>query len=140
MKNHYDHLEHIYSIAPIHDFYSGIELKVQDGSTKITLEIEEKYFHAGKSTHGSVYFKLLDDAAYFAAQSKITDKFILTSSFNIQLFRPVINGKIEAIGTVDLMSKNVFTASSKLYDENGKLIAQGTGQFMKSPIDLDKIG
>ncbi|MCH2234295.1 MAG: PaaI family thioesterase [Crocinitomicaceae bacterium] len=140
MQNHFDHLEHIYSIAPIHEFYKGISLIVEDGKATIHLEINSSYFHAGQSTHGSVYFKLLDDAAYFAVQSKVTDKFILTSTFNIQLFRPVTKGKIIAQGSVDLLSRNIFTASSKLFDEDGKLCAQGTGQFMKSPIDLDKLG
>ena len=48
----------------------------------------------------SPYFKLLDDAAFFAVHSIVTDVFVLTTSFNINLIRPVSSGVITAKGKV----------------------------------------
>ena len=47
------------------------------------MPIKEDYFHALNAIHGSVYFKMLDDAAFFAAQSVVEDYMLLTANFNI---------------------------------------------------------
>jgi acyl-coenzyme A thioesterase PaaI-like protein len=41
---------------------------------------------------GSVYFKMLDDAAFFAVNSIVEDVFVYTVSLNVQLLRPVASG------------------------------------------------
>lgn len=88
------------------------------------------------SAHGSVYFKLLDDAAYFACQTVIEDHFIVTTNFSINLLHPVTKGIVRAERTVDYIGGNLFTASARLVDEKGRLCATGQGQFMKSKIHL----
>ncbi len=47
----------------------------------------------------SVYFKALDDAAFFAANSVVEDVFVLTTNFNIQLLRTVTEGTLIATGS-----------------------------------------
>lgn len=133
---HFERLKTMYSLAPIHNFYEGIELIVSENKAEIILPIDQRYFHGGMSTHGSVYFKVLDDAAYFACQSVITDFFIVTTNFSINLLRPITGGTIRAVGEIDFVSANLFTASAKLYDERGKLCATGQGQFLKSKLSL----
>lgn len=133
---HFERLKTMYSLAPIHNFYEGIELIVSENKAEIILPIDQRYFHGGMSTHGSVYFKVLDDAAYFACQSVITDFFIVTTNFSINLLRPITGGTIRALGEMDFVSANLFTASAKLYDERGKLCATGQGQFLKSKLSL----
>ena len=100
------------------------------------MTISEKYFHALGAIHGSVYFKLLDDAAFFAVNSIVEDVFVLTTSFNSNIVRPVSSGKIVAKGEVRFVSKNLFIAESSLCNEQGKEIAFGTGHFAKSKVEL----
>jgi uncharacterized protein (TIGR00369 family) len=91
--------------------------------------------------HGSVYFKLLDDAAFFAVNSIVEDAFVLTTSFHINLVRPANSGSIKAVGKVDFSSRNLFIATSRLYNEAGKEIGFGTGHFAKSKVALtEEIG
>lgn len=139
---HYKKLENMYMSALINQqVYESITLKVEHKRAELTLDVEPKYFHAGHAIHGSVYFKLLDDAAFFAANSVVTDFFIYTVSFNIQLLRPVTQGKIKAVGELKFESSNLFIADSALYDERGTLVGRGSGNFMKSRIALgDKLG
>ncbi len=114
---------------------------ISEGKAEIGLNISEKYFHALGAIHGSVYFKLLDDAAFFAVNSIVKDAFVLTTSFNIHLVRPANKGLLKSIGKVKFKSRNLFVAESILYNEEGKEIAFGTGDFMKSKILLsEKIG
>ena len=115
--------------------------KISLEKAEIGLSLSEKYFHALRAIHGAVYFKLLDDAAFFAVSSIVKDVFVLTSSFNINLIRPVKDGLITSIGKVKFRSTNLFVAESTLYNEAGKEIAFGTGNFARSKIALsEKIG
>jgi len=98
--------------------------------------ISEKYFHGLGAIHGAIYFKLLDDSTYFAANSIETEFFLLTTSFNINIIRPVASGKVTAIGNVRFKSKNLIVAESTMYNEAGKEVAFGTGNFAKSKMKL----
>jgi uncharacterized protein (TIGR00369 family) len=84
--------------------------------------------------HGSCYFKLLDDAAFFAAQARETDCFVLTVNFNLTLLKPVLPGtELVARGRVISASKSIIVAESSLFDADGTLLATGSGTFMKNP-------
>jgi uncharacterized protein (TIGR00369 family) len=118
--------------------YETTTCEISNGYAEIGLDISEKYFHALGAIHGSVYFKLLDDAAFFAVNSIVEDVFVLTTSFNINLIRPANTGMITAIGNIKYKSRNLFVAESILYTEDGKEIAFGTGNFVKSKILLSE--
>jgi uncharacterized protein (TIGR00369 family) len=138
-QEHYTKLKNMYVAGSINqEIYDSAHIEVNFEYAEITLQIEPKYFHAGRSLHGSVYFKLLDDGAYFSVQSIILDAFIYTTTFNIQLLRPVKTGTIKAIGTVTFKSKNLFIADAVLYDDKNREVARGSGNFMKSQLELNE--
>ena len=135
--DHYRKLERMYLSAPVNDIiYKGITIEISDGKAELSLQIDRKFFHAANAIHGSVYFKMLDDAAFFAVNSTVTDVFVYTVSFNIQLLRPVSAGIIRSIGELKFKSSNLFIADSNLFDEKNKLIGRGSGNFMRSKIEL----
>lgn len=130
---HYRRLEAMYLAAPINQkVYSGVSISVSHGGAEIHHKVDPTFFHGGASLHGSVYFKLLDDAAFFAAGSIITDEFILTVSFQIQIVRPVTSGVLKAVGVIEKPGNQLLIASATLFDERGRKVAFGHGQFMKS--------
>ncbi len=139
---HYKKLERMYLSANMNtEIYQSTTVSIEEEIAKIGLTIEPKYFHALGAIHGSVYFKLLDDAAFFAVNSIVRDAFVLTTNFNINLIRPVNTGIITAIGKVKFKSRNLFIAESTLINEQGKEIAFGTGHFAKSKTPLtEEIG
>jgi uncharacterized protein (TIGR00369 family) len=141
-QEHYTKLKNMYVSGSINqELYDSAQIEVTFEQAIITQQIEPKYFHAGQSLHGSVYFKLLDDAAYFAVQSIITDAFVYTTTFNIQILRPVKTGSVKAIGKVTFKSKNLYIADAVLYDHKNREVARGSGTFMKSQLPLDdKLG
>ena len=67
--SHFKKLEKMYLAAPINEFYCPL-IKITDSEATIEIEVTEKLFHSADAVHGSVYFKMLDDAAFFAANSK----------------------------------------------------------------------
>ena len=136
---HYKKLERMYLNANLNqEIYKTTTVKIEEETARIQLTVEPKYFHALGAMHGSVYFKLLDDAAFFAVNSIVKDVFVLTTNFNINLIRPVSEGVITAIGKIKFKSKNLYIAESSLLNEKGKEIAFGTGHFAKSNTKLTK--
>jgi uncharacterized protein (TIGR00369 family) len=140
MTDHYKKLEKMYLSAPLNrEVYQQVHIQISETSTTIEQLCEQKFFHAAGSLHGSVYFKLLDDAAYFAANALVNDYFLFTTSFQIQIIRPLMSGILRAEGKVVKPGSSVIIAESRLYDERGKLAAIGQGQFMKSSVLLSEI-
>ena len=138
MSDHFRKLENMYlRSAPINtELFPSTQLTVEKGKAIVQLTLKPSYFHALGALHGSVYFKLLDDAAFFAVNSLVKDVFVLTTNFNINLIRPVNKGVIKAIGQVKFASRQLWIAEASLYDENNKEIAFGTGHFARSSVVL----
>lgn len=136
---HFRKLERMYLSAPVNNIiYNGITLQISQEKAELSLLIEPKFFHAANAIHGSVYFKMLDDAAFFAVNSIVPDVFVYTVSFNTQLLRPASKGIIRSVGEMKFKSASLFIADSSLFDENDKLIGRGSGSFMKSKIELNE--
>ncbi len=134
---HFEHLESIFGKARINmQFYPSAKLRVEKGSAEIEMDVSNSYHHGMGAMHGSVYFKLLDDAAYFAANSVVKDFFLVTTSFHIHLLRPVISGVIRARGTLRFRSPQLYMADAVILNDRGKEIAFGTGHFAKSKIAI----
>ena len=133
-EQHFRKLERMYLAAPINEFYLP-SVEISQGQAVIQTEVKPDFFHAAGSLHGSVYFKLLDDAAFFAVNSLVKNFFVLTVSFNIYLTRPVTKGVLIARGQVVSRSVNYFVAESVLAVHN-KEVARGSGSFLRSRIEL----
>ena len=132
-EEHYRKLENMYlGIQLNQNIYEQTQIHIDEAKAVIEMPVAAKYHHALGAMHGSVYFKLMDDAAFFAVNSLVEDYFVLTTSFNIHLVRPVIEGKIKAEGNVQFVSKSLFVAEARLYNEEGKELGFGTGNFVKS--------
>lgn len=133
---HYRALESLYAAAPINRFFeSRLEIPVS-GQARIHFTIDERHFHAGGAAHGTSYFKMLDDAAFYACNSLVTDRFLLTTAFNLLFTRPLGPGPVTAEGRWVSGQRRVFVAEARLIDAAGEEVARGTGTFMKSRIPL----
>lgn len=135
MTDHYRKLENAYLGARINEFYRPT-ISVADGKATIEVEVRPDFWHIASAVHGSVYFKMLDDAAFFAASSLVEDVFVLTASFNLYLTRPVVDGVIRSEGRVVSRSRRLIIAEAELFDDQGREIARGSGSFMPSRVPL----
>jgi uncharacterized protein (TIGR00369 family) len=134
-EEHFRKLERMYAAAPINAFFAPT-LRVCEGLAEVAIRIRPDLFHSAQALHGSVYFKALDDAAFFAVNSVVTDVFVLTVSFTIYLVRPVTEGVMTAKGQLVHKTRNVMLAESELRDHQGRQVARGSGSFMRSAIPL----
>ena len=134
-SDHFKKLERMYATAPINAFFAP-HLTVSEGRAEVSIAVRPDFFHAASAVHGSVYFKVLDDAAFFAVNSLVTDVFVLTVTYNVYLTRPVTEGVMSATGRVVSRSKNLFVAEAEIVDGRGRSVGRGSGSFMRSTIPL----
>jgi uncharacterized protein (TIGR00369 family) len=133
--DHFRKLERMYASAPVNERY-GPELTIREGEAELTLPIDERDHHALGAVHGAVYFKALDDAAFFAANSVVEDVFVLTTGFDVHIERPVSEGAIHAEGHVVNDNPNQLIAEAVARDDDGHELARGTGRFALSDVEL----
>lgn len=133
---HYRALESLYAAAPINRLFESVLEIPEPGVARIHFEIDRRFFHAAGAAHGTSYFKMLDDAAFYAANSLVTDRFLLTTAFNLLFTAPLGEGPVTAEGRWVSGQRRVFVAEARLLDAHGEEAARGTGTFMRSRIPL----
>jgi uncharacterized protein (TIGR00369 family) len=136
-RTHFETLIAMYDRAPINKWF-GPRLRIpEEGRAEIEMTVREDFYHAAHAIHGAVYFKALDDATFFAAQSVVTDCFLVTFSFQLYFLRPVSEGQLLARGQVVSRSKRIYITEGVLFDGRGREVARGSGSFMPTSIKLD---
>ena len=137
---HYRAMENMYRAAPINGIFKP-EITVSKETAEIEISVTEAFFHSAGAVHGSVYFKMLDDAAFFAANSIVRDVFVLTSPFTTYLTRPVTAGVMKSVGRVVSKGKSRIIAEAVVRDGRGREAGRGNGVFVRSRMLLtDALG
>ena len=128
-KTHYRRLENMFASAPINQLVQAT-IRVDKGRAEVVIPVQERFFHAAGALHGAIYFMALDNAAFFAANSLVSEAFVLTSNFNTYLLRPISTGHIKAVGNVVARSRTQIVAEAAACNDDGKEIARGSGIFV----------
>ncbi|WP_265528177.1 PaaI family thioesterase [Sphingomicrobium marinum] len=129
-------LEALYVSAPVNAHYdSSIHLE-KAGVSRIDFNVDDRHFHAAGAAHGGLYFKMLDDAAFYAANGLVSDRFLLTTAFNLHFTRPMKQGRAVAEGRWISGRRRVLVAEARIVDASGEECGRGTGTFMRSHIAL----
>ena len=136
---HFRALEALYASAPVNALFES-RLSIEgEGRARIDFTVDERVHHAAGAAHGTIYFKMLDDAAFYAANSLVTDRFLLTTAFNLHFTGPIRSGPAVAEGRWISGRRRVFVAEARLTDAEGEEIGRGTGTFMRSKIALSSL-
>lgn len=129
-------LESLYDSAPINQLFRSRLSLAEAGQSVIRFRIPADSFHAAGAAHGTLYFKMLDDAAFYAANGLVSDRFLLTTAFNLHFSKPMRDGEARAEGRWISGKRRVFVAEARIIDKDGEECARGTGTFMRSHIPL----
>jgi uncharacterized protein (TIGR00369 family) len=138
-RAHFRALENLYRSAPINrGFASEIEI-AEAGIARIRFTVDPAHFHAAGAAHGTLYFKMMDDVAFYACNSTVSDRFLLTTAFNLVFSRPLKGGEAVAEGRWISGKRRVLIGEARLIDASGEEAARGTGTFMRSHIALSSL-
>ncbi len=136
---HYRRLEALYRSAPINALFESTLRILEAGRAEIRFPVAKESFHAAGAAHGTLYFKMMDDVAFYAANSLISDRFLLTTAFNLHFTRPIRSGEAIAEGRWISGRRRVFVAEARILDSEGEECARGTGTFLRSHISLSSL-
>lgn len=129
-------LEALYASAPINRLFDSRIALPQAGRSEIRFTVGGDSFHAAGAAHGTLYFKMLDDSAFYAANGLVSDRFLLTTAFNLHFTKPMKDGEALAEGRWVSGRRRVFVAEARILDSTGDECARGTGTFLRSHIAL----
>ena len=132
---HWRRLERLYRGAPVNGYFQPT-IAIRDGEADIGIVVRPDFYHAANAIHGVVYFKLIDDAAFFAVASRVADVFVLTAQLTVNFAKPVTSGRLTAYGKVTSEEGRRFNAEASIVDESGVVVGSGTGVFVRSKIPL----
>jgi acyl-coenzyme A thioesterase PaaI-like protein len=136
---HFRALESLYRSAAINSlFESSLEIG-EPGVARIRFEVQPSSFHAAGAAHGTIYFKMMDDAAFYACNSLVSDRFLLTTAFNMVFTQPLRAGPVIAEGRWISGKRRVFVGEARLLLPDGEEAGRGTGTFMRSHIPLSSL-
>lgn len=134
---HHRRLEQMYHSAPCNQDPSP-RLRVEQGEATVEIDANPSLHHGAGAVHGAWLFKLMDDAAFFAANS-LVETFVLTVHFDVHLLAPATTGRLRARGRVVHEARSSILAEAVVEDEAGDQLARGTGSFVKSKRPLDEL-
>jgi uncharacterized protein (TIGR00369 family) len=132
-------LEALYASAPVNQLFASRLTLPEAGRSEIRFAVAADSFHAAGAAHGTLYFKMLDDAAFYAANGLVSDRFLLTTAFNLHFTKPMRVGEARAEGRWISGRRRVFVAEARIIDAEGEECARGTGTFMRSHIALSSL-
>ena len=130
-QQHYRALQAFFLGGPVNRFFAPT-IRIGEGESAVSMTIGEQFFHAAGAIHGAVYFKVLDDAAFFAANSLEQEFFLLTTTFTTYLTRPVSEGVLRAEGKVVNRNRTQTIAEAVAFDSQDREVARGNGLFVRS--------
>lgn len=136
---HFRRLESLYRSAPVNALFESELTIASAGESEIRFHVAAASFHAAGAAHGTLYFKMIDDAAFYAANSLVSDRFLLTTAFNLHFTRPMRGGEARAFGRWISGHRRVLIAEARIVDASGEECARGTGTFLRSHIALTSL-
>ncbi len=135
---HYRRCAKMYRFAPVNspDRFAA-RVHVGPKQAVVMMPPKAEYCHSAFALHGCNYFKMLDDACFFAAQSTNSTHFAVTTSFTTYITRPVVPSDevplLTSRGVVTSASKSLILAEAVMTMPDGTEVARGSGTFMPHP-------
>ena len=121
----------------VKDFSELIGLVVnrgEEGSCSSEIVLDQRHLSLAARVHGGVLAAMLDTTLGGAVFGGIPKgKGCATLSFNINFFRPVIEGKLVCNARLANLTRQTAYASGEIHDDKGRLIASATATFFLTP-------
>jgi len=102
--------------------------EVEPGRAVLCLDAEEMHLNGSGSLHGGVYASLLDTAMGLSASSLVGLR-VATTQMNVHFLGAVCGGRITCRSEIVHRTRQTATAEGRVYDEEGNLVAMGSGAF-----------
>ena len=106
---------------------------IEPGNIRYTMQLEKKHFATPELVHGGALAGFMDAILSVAAFSSVKDdgKVVATVEFKINYLKAVRKEeKLTGNGKVIKKGQSILVVNGDILNENGDLIATGTGSIM----------
>jgi uncharacterized protein (TIGR00369 family) len=108
--------------------------EAEPGRVVLELEAGPEHRHGGGVVQGGVITQIADAAMGMSLGTLQEDGLWNTTiELKINFIRPVISGRIRAVGRVVEMKKTLFFSEADVLDEQGRLVARASSTCMPVP-------
>ena len=101
---------------------------VEPGRATCYIDVDDVHKNGTGTLHGGVYASLIDNAMGLAVLAFVGVR-TATIEMNVHFLGGVTEGRITCISEVVHRTRRTATAEAKVYDDEGNLVAMGTGAF-----------
>lgn len=109
--------------------YIGAKVEeVEPGRAVMHVDVEDVHLNGNETLHGGVYASLIDSAMGLAVLSLVGVR-IATIEMNVHFLGAVGGGRVSCRGEVVHRTRRTATAEARVRDDEGNLVAMGTGAF-----------
>ena len=102
--------------------------EVEPGRAVLHVDVEDIHLNGNGTLHGGVYSSLIDNAMGLSVSSLVGLR-TATTQMNVHFLGPVSEGRLTCRGEVVHRTRRTATAEGRVYDQEGNLVALGTGAF-----------
>jgi uncharacterized protein (TIGR00369 family) len=121
---------HHYINHPMHKPLN-MSVALKEKSAKITMSVHSSVLNFVGILHGSIYFKLMDDACFFAVIATNQSSFVVTSNMTVNYIKPVSEGMIITHASVITKRGRLYLCESHITNLEGSILAHATGSFIE---------
>jgi uncharacterized protein (TIGR00369 family) len=138
MRTRCEELVSFFNRAPLQKTFGMIISFKENGDAIFDMPYNPSFDHTMGGIYGGVVASLIDNAGWYTAAAH-TDNWVSTVNLTIQLLEPAEKTKIRAVGELVRAGKRISVVNSKVFTEDGRLIAIGVGNFSISSIARSSI-
>lgn len=108
-------------------------MTISNGTADLTMSLGTEYEQALGSVHGMIFFKVVDETAFYAAQSLVPDVWLTTASVHMNITGPLSSGStVAAHAQVLHQTRSSFIVESRVTNAAGDLVAQATVTMVRT--------
>lgn len=108
--------------------------EVEDGRAVVELDVHAGHRHEGGVVQGGIITQIADAAMGMSLMTRQDDGMANTTiELKINFLRPVVDGRLRAIGRVVDMRKALLFSEADVVDEQGRLVAHASSTCLAIP-------
>jgi uncharacterized protein (TIGR00369 family) len=108
--------------------------EVEPGRVVVELEAHAGHQHEGGMVQGGVITQIADAAMGLSLLTLQPEEQVNTTvELKINFIRPVIEGRIRAVGRVVQMRNSLLFSEAEVFDQDGRLVAHATSTCLAVP-------
>ncbi len=120
-------------------FYRWTGMRVEEagsGSVTLALELADQHLNIQGLAHGGVIATLADAAMGLSVRSALEPgRRHVTIEMGVHYLRPVIRGRIRAVGHVVRLGRQIAYAEADVTDAKGRTLARASGTYCVTSVE-----